>query len=190
MKKTIFISLAILFVFSFTACKSTEVTTSEAPATTIETEEVDEVVEVVDDAEYLRSIDKLDGEVVTREEFEEDKAQILQIIDELSKIMEKEDYESWVKYIAPDSLKYYSNPQNIRKAQKKLPDKTIQLAGQKDYFKYVFIPSRKRSQVDEIRYISKENIKAVQVKSDNSVIIYYYFVKVNGKWMVHIPPLS
>ncbi|MDY5122702.1 MAG: hypothetical protein SPE59_02765 [Treponema sp.] len=195
MKKTIFILFLIFITFSLIACKSTDIAQEKTETTefieeVVEVDEVDEVVEVIDDAEYLRSIDKLAGETVSRQEFEDDKAQILQIINELSKIMEKEDYEAWRQYIAPDSLKYYSNPQNIRKAQKKLPDKTIKLAGTKDYFKYVFIPSRKRSQVDEIRYISKENIKAVQVKSDDSVIIYYYFIKVNGKWMVQIPPLN
>ena len=68
-------------------------------------------------------------------------------------------------------------------------NKTIQLNGIGDYFKHVFIPSRKRSNVDEIRYISKTNIKAVEVKDDGSTVVYYQFVKVNGKWLVHIPTL-
>ena len=103
--------------------------------------------------------------------------------------MVREDAKEWMKYIDPASIKYYSTPANIRKAQKKLPDKTIVLNGIGDYFKYVFIPSRKRSEVKEIRYISKTNIKAVNVKDDGSVIVYYQFVKVDNKWLVHIPTL-
>lgn len=142
------------------------------------------------DDEYLRSITALSQEEqVSKLEFEEDKKEILSDIEELKDIMAREDYNAWKTHLDPSSIKYYSNPVNIRKAQKKLPDKTIQLHGMQDYFKYVFIPSRKRSKVDEIRYISKNNVKAVQVKSDNSIVIYYYFVKINNRWLIHIPEL-
>lgn len=142
------------------------------------------------DAEYLRSINNLtDTESVSKEEFSEDKKEILRIISELSEIMEKQDISEWLNYIEPTSKEYYSNPLNLKKAQKKLPNKSIQLKNLNDYFKYIFIPSRKRSKVDEIRYISKTNIKAVEVKDDESIIVYYYFTKVNGKWLVHLPQI-
>jgi len=171
----------------------------EEPVEITEDDEVmdvdDEVMELPayvdeEEEEYIRSTNNLStDEVVTKEEFADDKAEILRIIDELKDIMIREDVKAWMTYIAPDSIKYYSSPANIRKAQKKLPNKTIVLNGIGDYFKYVFIPSRKRSEVKEIRYISKTNIKAVDVKSDGSLIVYYQFVKVNNKWLVHIPTL-
>lgn len=169
-----------------------EVKAQEPELSLIEEDEVEEINEVLpdlDDEEYLRSTTELGDDPVTKEEFVEDKAEILRIIADLSDIMEKQDVNRWLEYIDPVSIKYYSTPANVRKAQKKLPDKTIQLNGIGDYFKYVFIPSRKRSEVDEIRYISKTNIKAVKVKSDNSINVYYYFVKIDGKWLVHIPSL-
>lgn len=151
---------------------------------------IDEVVVDESEEEYLRSINNLQAEeVVTKSEFEEDKAAILAIIENLAEIMEEEDFNAWMNYISKDSKTYYSNPKNIRKAQKKLPDKTLQLYGIKDYFKHVFIPARKNRRVDEIRYISKSYVKAVQVKDDSSIVVYYYFVKENGKWIVHIPEL-
>lgn len=147
--------------------------------------------EIIDEfeQEYIRSTEDLIEEKVSIQEFSDDKTEILRIIEELSDIMETQDVERWLQYISPDSIKYYSTPANVRKAQKKLPDKTIQLNGIGDYFKYVFIPSRKRSEVDEIRYISKANIKAVKVKSDGSINVYYYFVKIDDKWLVQIPTL-
>lgn len=151
---------------------------------------IDEVVVDESEEEYLRSINNLQAEeVVTKSEFEEDKAAILAIIENLAEIMEEEDFNAWMNYVSKDSKTYYSNPKNIRKAQKKLPDKTLQLYGIKDYFKHVFIPARKNRRVDEIRYISKSYVKAVQVKDDSSIVVYYYFVKENGKWIVHIPEL-
>ncbi len=155
----------------------------------------EEVIDVIseaelEDEEYIRSTNNLSSEeTVTKEEFTDDKAEILRIISELQEVMDQEDTEAWLTYIAPESIKYYSTPANIRKAQKKLPNKAIVLNGIGDYFKYVFIPSRKRSKVEEIRYISKTNIKAVDVKDDGSIIVYYQFVKINNKWLVHIPKL-
>lgn len=171
-----------------------EVIVQEEPEEVIDNSDdvilIDEVVVDETEEEYLRSINNLQAEeVVTKSEFEEDKAAILAIIEDLAEIMEEEDFNAWMNYISKDSKTYYSNPKNIRKAQKKLPDKTLQLYGIKDYFKHVFIPARKNRRVDEIRYISKSYVKAVQVKDDSSIVVYYYFVKENGKWIVHIPEL-
>lgn len=208
MRKHIYITF-ILLTFILFSCKSTNVVVPEADTANQPEAVEDDVLFVdelldeeplilledepeeddVDEDEYLRSTNALENEVVTKQEFSEDKAEILRIIHDLSGIMERQDVNGWLNYLDPESIKYYSTPANVRKAQKKLPDKTIQLNGIGDYFKYVFIPSRKRSEVDEIRYISKTNIKAVKVKDDNSINVYYYFVKVDGKWLVHIPTL-
>lgn len=214
--KNIFICLVMLFCFVLFSCGSAPKKETEEIQPPVQSEEtqnsvnvdetidysdddsvelINEIVEIEeildeDDEEYIRSTNELkNDELVTKEEFIDDKTEILHIISELQDIMEREDTEAWLKYISPDSIRYYSSPANIRKAQKKLPNKTIQLNGIGDYFKHVFIPSRKRSNVDEIRYISKTNIKAVEVKDDGSTVVYYQFVKVNGKWLVHIPTL-
>lgn len=214
--KNILICLVMLFCFVLFSCGSAPKKETEEIQPPVQSEEtqnsvnvdetidysdddsvelINEIVEIEeildeDDEEYIRSTNELkNDELVTKEEFIDDKTEILHIISELQDIMESEDTEAWLKYISPDSIRYYSSPANIRKAQKKLPNKTIQLNGIGDYFKHVFIPSRKRSNVDEIRYISKTNIKAVEVKDDGSTVVYYQFVKVNGKWLVHIPTL-
>lgn len=193
--------ILILFTsFIFISCNTTPKVENNVQAPESEDDVVEIVEDVVelneiaktedeDDEEYLRSTNDLVDETVSKEEFSEDKAQILKIISKLQDIMIREDVNGWLSYIDPASINYYSNPQNIRKAQKKLPNKSIVLNGIGDYFKYVFIPSRKRSEVKEIRYISKSNIKAVNVKEDGSITVYYQFVKINDKWLVHIPSL-
>lgn len=171
-----------------------EETTQPEEAETI-TDDEDEVellnedvaAEEDDDDEYIRSTKDLSAEeLVTKDEFAEDKAEILRIIKELQKAMERNDVEGWLKYVDKDSKNYYSNPQNIRKVQKKLPNKTIVLNGIGDYFKYVFVPSRKNREITEIRYISKTNTKAVQVKENGKITVYYQFIKVNGEWYVQL----
>ena len=143
------------------------------------------------DDEYLRSIANLDQtEAVTKKEFTDDKNEILVIISELAVIMESKDTLAWLKYIDEESKDYYKNPVNLRKAQRKLPNKLIELKTIEDYFKFVFIPARRNSQIDEIRYISKNHVKAVQIREDMPDAIYYEFKKENGKWLVYIPPVS
>lgn len=203
--KKIYVLFTIILGICFISCGSAPVAEEKKPETPVveETtvEEVEDVVdaedevelineevqEETDDEEYLRSTKALSAEeLVTKDEFAEDKAEILRIIKELQKVMEKEDVEAWLKYVDKDSKTFYSNPANIRKVQKKLPNKAIVLNGIGDYFKYVFIPSRKNREITEIRYISKTNTKAVQVNEDKSITRYYQFIKVNGKWYVQL----
>ena len=205
MKKNLLVVIASVFLFSFVmSCEDEEppkqAPTVQAPAPKPQEPPKEEpkeepkpaVVEVDEaDEEYIRSTSNLDtNDKVTKAEFNEDKAAILKIIEELSVIMDTKDIDAWLKYIEPESIKYYKNPVNLRKAQRKLPNKLIELKTIEDYFKFVFIPARKNSQIDEIRYISKTHVKAVQLREDMPDAIYYEFKKLNGKWFVYIPPVS
>ena len=202
--KKIYILFALILGVCLVSCGSAPVEEKSKPEAPVEKEtktSVDEVEDVEDEVElineevkaeedeeeYLRSTQALSAEeLVTKDEFAEDKAEILRIIKELQKVMEKEDVEDWLNYVDTASKNFYSNPANIRKVQKKLPNKAIVLNGIGDYFKYVFIRSRKNREITEIRYISKTNTKAVQVNEDHSITRYYQFIKVNGKWYVQL----
>ncbi len=207
--KKIYVLFTIVLGVCLISCGSAPAAENEEPAAPVveetkpveETEEAEDVIDIddevelineevkqeEDDDEYIRSTQALSAEeLVTKDEFAEDKAEILRIIKELQKVMEKEDVEAWLTYVDKDSKNFYSNPSNMRKVQKKLPNKAIVLNGIGDYFKYVFIPSRKNREITEIRYISKTNTKAVQVNDDNSITRYYQFIKINGKWYVQL----
>ncbi len=194
--KKIFLLISFSVCIFLISCGSTKIEddiTTEDEIQSPVYDEDDEIEDVFTEytEEYIRSTkDISSSDIVSVEEFENDKAEILEIINELSEIMRKKDKEKWLTYIAPESIEYYSKSSNLRKVREKLPNKQIQLHGIGDYFKYVFIPAREKNQVDEIRYISKTNIKAVEVKNDGSELIYYYFIKKDGKWYVNIPKLD
>ena len=141
-----------------------------------------------DDAEYQRSTNQMEGNV-TKEVFSEDKKEILQKIAELDAIMKNYDYNSWVTYIDDESISYWQDRRNLKKVSTRLPVKGLTLNSLEDYFKFVFIQSRVGRQIDEIRYISDTNVKAVQVREQQD-IVYYYFHKVGGDWKLHLPPLE
>ena len=109
--------------------------------------------------------------------------------------MAKKDFNSWLKYISEGSKKYWSNSYTLLKASEKLPKelKGLKLKNLNDYFNYVFIPSRKGRQIDEIRYNSAEDVKAVQVtKTEDEktkITVYYNFVKEDGDWKIELPQM-
>lgn len=145
--------------------------------------EPEPVVEV-DEAEYKRSTRNLskNGETVSKNEFNEDKNTILTTIEELQEIMNKKDFDAWLNYIAPESKEFYSKPRKVRRGN------SVEIInGLKDYFLEIFIPARKQSKVEEIRYISKTSIKAVDIPKPGKIFTYYNFVKVDGKWYVELP---
>ncbi len=189
---------AIFLVLPILGCKSTE-QAEEMPEKQIETHETPAKTpapptpQVEEDSEYKRSIGS--EKDISFDTFSADKATIIEKISELNAIMAKKDYNSWLKYIDPASREYWSQPAHLIKASEKLPKnlKGVKLRTLQDYFIYVFIPARRGRQIDEIRYNSKDSIKAVQVsyKDDGTrgVIIYYNFVKQDGDWKVYIPEL-
>ena len=137
------------------------------------------------DEEYARSV----GDVaVSRDTFIEDKEKILQIISELEVIMKNKNYKAWLSYVDQGSIDYWKLRKNLQKAEKKLPGKgLIKLQDLQKYFEWVFIPARKGRVITEIRYISDNYINAVQIQENDDDIVCYYFNKINGRWLVHIP---
>ena len=155
----------------------------------VEEQKVEEPAEEADD-EYTRSVGNV---AVDRDTFADDKQKVLQIISELDSIMKNLNYNAWLPYVEKSSIDYWKLRKNLQKAEKRLPIKGIKLKDLQDYFKQVFVPSRKGREINEIRYISDTYIKAVQVgekqkgQKEAPVTVYYYFNKINGKWQIHLP---
>lgn len=192
MKIKIFVLLsALFFALCLISCKSTE--QEETPSEKIEEPSKAEKRNSEEDAEYLRSVGTEKN--ISLDTFNADKAAIIKKISELNVIMVKRDYNSWLKYIDPESQKYWSSPANLAKASEKLPKnvKGLKLRTLQDYFIYVFIPSRNGRTIDEIRYNSADSIRAVQVSKNedgtNRIVVYYNFVKQDGDWKVYLPRL-
>ena len=138
------------------------------------------------DDEYARSVGNV---AVTKDRFVEDKAEILGIIEKLATIMKEKNCGAWMNLLDEESISYWKQKQNLKKAQTRLPIKGIQLRTMEDYFKYIFIPARQNRTITEIRYISDKYVKAIEMK-ESVDYVYYYFNKVDGKWMLHLPPLT
>lgn len=163
-----------------------ETPTTEAPVPTPVEKKVSE--------EFVRSTSQLQqGEIITEDVFENDKNVLLNIIDQLSIIMANKDYDGWVRYLSQESILYWRNSSNLSEVSKRLPIKGLRLKTLEDYFKFVFIPSRLNKKVDEIRYVSSNFVKVVQMQesvNEYKDIIYYTFEKINGKWLLCLDKLD
>ena len=181
-----FLSLCVL------SCKSTEQAEETPSEKVVESNKV-EKQSSEEDSEYRRSVGTEKN--ISLDTFNADKAAIVKKITELNAIMAKRDYNSWLKYIDPESQKYWSTPANLAKASEKLLKnvKGLKLRTLQDYFIYVFIPSRNGRTIDEIRYNSADSIRAVQVSKNedgtNRIVVYYNFVRQDGDWKVYLPRL-
>lgn len=198
--KHLFINILLISaLFLVTSCTSTDpVVVEDGVIPTIEdvprvddepqvelAPQVDEVPEM--DPEYSRSIGELSSEV-SYDTFQTDKSDILKIIAQLDESMKNRNYDAWKDYLTPDSILYWSSRLNLQILATRLPDDDVLLRNLSDYFIRMFIPSRMDRVVNEIRYISTTQVKAVQVQDDTD-IIYYEFKKMDGKWLVELPTL-
>lgn len=136
--------------------------------------------------EYQRSVSTLGDKAISIDAFQEDKKDIMNIIDDLNDVMKNKDYNTWLNYISDGSKEYWSNPANLASVANRLPIKGIKIKSLRDYFIFVFIPSRANSKVEEIRYISPVLVKAVEPK-ENEDLIYYIFEKSkNDGWKIKL----
>ena len=191
--KSFFYAVGFVFAGTLFSCGSTNVTPAPVEEAPVEVAQPAAPEPVAGDDEYARSVGSVS---VDRNTFEEDKEQVLRIISELDTVMRSKDYNSWLTYVDQKSIDYWMLRKNLQKAEKRLPVKGIKLRDLKDYFNYVFIPARTGKTVSEIRYISDTYINAVQVhepaagQTEEQLTIYYYFNKIDGRWMVNIPPIE
>jgi hypothetical protein len=185
-KHTITLSIMASAFLFLVSCESTEPEpVQEQPVIQQEQPKAE-----TENAEYNKAISKISGEAVSLNTYEADLAAIQATIAELDAVMTKRDFQKWQTYVEPDSITYWKNPSHLAKASSLLPRKDVKVKNLMDYFNYIFIPARVDHKVEHIRYVNPNSVKAVQVKDDETEVVYYNFVKSKGKWLVQLPTID
>lgn len=183
MKRINKIIIVALTAFILGSCASAPTTAApEEPKQGVAAPQPEPAPEPAKD-EYTRSTENVH---VTKEVFEDDKSKVLHIIDNLDLYMKNYDYNGWYKYVDPESRQYWSMKGNLTKASSLLKKKGLRLLTLEDYFRFVFIPARTGHTVEEIRYVTEDLVKVVQVEDDTD-IVYYTFKKTNDHWKLVLP---
>lgn len=96
---------------------------------------------------------------ITKKDYIDTKLEVELVVKELNKITENSDYDAWLGYLSDEYRERYSDKAVLKDISKRLSGKglafnAINLNTLHDYFKYIFVPSRKNIRVDDIVFTS------------------------------------
>ncbi len=128
---------------------------------------------------------EFDGVSITKKDKEQAKSEIDIVVTELNKVTSRRDYYEWRNYLSAAYIKVYSDKAVLRKVSQGLPGnvKGVQLKNLRDFFTYIFVPSRQQVRCDDISYISPTRVRVIK-KVRNKSLIFYNLEKINNKWLL------
>jgi len=185
MAKIIFISILMSLTLLSISCNST--------ATTVETQEEkqetvpDEQDSIIEPANQEPPIEETIEFTVTKELYDTTYQEIEGVISELNEIVRNQDFETWLNYLSDEYRKKMSDPENLLllSESRQLKEQNIVLNNIKEYFLYVFIPSRAETWLDKIEFLDAEHVK-VLITINNTPYVLYHLVRENEAWKIGI----
>ncbi len=119
---------------------------------------------------------------ITKENFQATKRQLEIVVNDLNRITFSRDYNGWLSYLSPEYLQTFSDPATLAEVSASLPIKGVQLKSIKDYFNYVFVPSRQNMRVDDIKYVSPTRVYVIMEISPGNPAAIYIIEKFGEDW--------
>lgn len=129
---------------------------------------------------------EFEGVRITKETYNQTKTEMEKIVDQLNHITAAKDYKQWITVLSQDYQRVYAQKSTLKKVSEALPVKGIKLGTLKDYFTYVFVPSRQNIRVDDIQFLSPTRVNVI-MKHGNDSLLVYELENSDGKWKL-IPP--
>ena len=131
-------------------------------------------------------IAEFEGVTITKETYDQTKTEMEKIVENLNRITASKDYSQWLKFLSEEYKQQYSQALTLQKVSEALPVKGIKLKSLKDYFSYVFVPSRQNVRVDDIKFVSPTRVDVI-MKQANVSLLVYGLENASGSWKL-IPP--
>jgi hypothetical protein len=127
-----------------------------------------------------------DPSSITREEHDNTKLEIQQLIQKLNGIIRAKDYHAWASYLDSGYFAMISSPEYLEQVSKSavLVRQRIVLNSTQDYFNHVVVPSRAHDRVDEIEFISRTRVKAYTINKAGSKLRLYDLERTGGGWKI------
>lgn len=131
-------------------------------------------------------IARFDDVIITKETYDQTKAEIEKVVGQLNGITSSKDYTKWLDLLSEEYKTEYSKPAMLKILSEALPVKGVKLKSLQDYFLYVFVPSRQRIRVDDIQFTSPTHVN-VLMKQGSSRLLIYSITNVSGNWKLVAP---
>ncbi len=134
--------------------------------------------------------DATDGDIVaqfenvtiTKQTFITTKTELEAVVNDLNRITFSRDYNAWLEYLSPEYRANFSDPAVLAEVSANLPIKGIQLRSIKDYFNYVFVPSRQNMRVDDIKFVTPTRVYVIMEISPGNLAAIYIIEKFGNTW--------
>ena len=141
-----------------------------------------------------------DPSTVTEEKYETTKADVKTLIEELNKIIRARDYRTWTTYLSDSYFQEISSQaflaerteelykrdqivdSNLGRDPRRTQKKILRTA--KDYFDNVVVPSRSNDRMDDIDFISEDQVKAYTLDTRGNRLVLYNLELIDGKWKI------
>lgn len=132
-------------------------------------------------AEKDTIVAKFEGVTITKETYDQTKTEMEKVVEQLNRITASKDYTKWLSFLSDEFQRQYSKAATLQTVSEALPVKGIKLKSLKDYFTYVFVPSRQNIRVDDIKFVSPTRVNVI-MKQGNVSLLIYAIENIDGKW--------
>ena len=137
---------------------------------------------------------------ISEEVYAAAKAEIQHLIEDLNGIIRARNYNAWLSNLSDSYLQLISSPdfladrteelfrrdqvvaQNLGR-DPRMVEKRI-LRNPRDYFTNVVVPSRSNDRVDDIDFVSANNVKAYTFDQRGQRLVLYNLAIIDGKWKI------
>jgi hypothetical protein len=193
MKKIILLTIVLTALYS---CKTTEpveeeiVIAEEAVSEPVPEEKpVEEEIEaepVIEEEKPEPETDKNEGIEVSEELYNRTFDEIESLIDELTKLIRKKNFNGWKKFLSEKYMEKVGSAEYLREVSESpsLKD-VVELKTLRDYFQWVVVPSRASARLDEILFKDETHVTAYMYIEGNPAILFQ-FELIDGEWAVTV----
>ena len=147
-----------------------------------EVEDTEEVLEIVEVSEEL---------------YQTTMADIQALVGELNGIIRSRNYNAWIGYLAEAYYQRVSSREFLEERTDELyrrdqivastTGRTAQrriLRTARDYFEHIVVPSRSNDRVDDIAFLSDNQVRAYTIDNRGTLLILYDLELIDGNWRI------
>jgi hypothetical protein len=141
-----------------------------------------------------------DPRSITTEQYQTAMAEVQALIEELNRIIRARNYNAWVPHLSEQFLAEISSPAFLAERTEELfrRDQMVAqnmgrnpahvqrrvLRTSRDYFTHIVVPSRSNDRVDDIDFVSENQVIAYTVDARGNRLILYNLEIIDGRWKI------
>lgn len=127
-----------------------------------------------------------DPSSISQEVFEDTLGEVRQFIEELNRIINARNYDSWLGYLGDNYRQTINSPDFLQEISEMptLKRQGIVLKSAQDYFSQVVVPSRANARVDDIEFVSQYRVKAFTIGRNGTRLRLYDLEKIQEIWKI------